>query len=64
VPDRTRHSLKPYSNPQKRLKKQFSTQTMDYSRQVAEKDPFYRNIMERFDHHFNQEEKDIDKKLM
>ena len=33
-----------------------------YVRQAAEKDPFYRNIMERFDHRFNQEEKDIDKK--
>ena len=32
-----------------------------YVRQAAEKDPFYRNIMERFGHHFNQE-KDIDNK--
>ena len=33
-----------------------------YVRQAAEKDPFYRNIMETLDHHCNQEEKDIDDK--
>ena len=31
-----------------------------YVRQAAEKDSFYRNIMETLDHYCNQEEKDID----
>ena len=35
-----------------------------YVRQAAEKAPFYRNIMERFDRRFNQEEKDIDNKKL